>query len=109
METSKTRIEEWKSFTPVVLKHIEKYANAQYGDKGTDQLTGFTPADIKAQLVRYTNRIGTDMRGTDNQLLDCLKMAHYACALYWKYLEEDVGSEKNQNANIVTSDTIEKR
>ena len=89
METPNTRLKEWEAFSPLVLKHIEKYANAQYGDKGTDQLTTFTPADIKAQLVRYTNRIGSGVRGKEEELRDCLKMAHYACALYWKYLEED--------------------
>lgn len=83
-----TRHDEWQDFHPAVTEHIAKYANAQYGDKGTDQCTNFTPADIKAQLVRYTNRIGSDMRGAENAKLDCLKMAHYACMLWHKYHEE---------------------
>lgn len=87
----KTRLAEWENFHPVVAEHIEKYANAQYGDKGEDQLTEFTPADIKAQLTRYTNRIGSDMRGADNAMLDCLKVAHYACVLWYKYQEEGYG------------------
>lgn len=88
MEIPRTRINEWELFVPVVREHINTYANAQYGDKGTDQLTAFTPADIKAQLVRYTNRIGSGVRGREEELRDCLKMAHYSCALYWKYLKE---------------------
>ena len=87
--TPTTRHDEWIEFSPLVSEHIDKYANAQYGDKGTDQATKFTPADIKVNLERYMNRIGSDMRGHENAKLDCLKMAHYACMLYWKYLEEE--------------------
>lgn len=84
-----TRIEEWQEFAPTVEAHIESYANAQYGEKGTDQLTNFKPEDIKVQIQRYANRIGSGARGKEEALRDCLKMAHYSCVLWAKYQEED--------------------
>jgi hypothetical protein len=33
-----TRLEEWQHFCPVVEDHIEKYANAQYGDRGIEEI-----------------------------------------------------------------------
>ena len=105
-ELPTTRLDEWASFHPVVTEHIEKYANAQYGDKGNDQLTTFTPADIKSQLQRYVSRIGSDMRGMDNALRDCLKMAHYACVLWHKYNEEEDERLKAATFDTITVDGV---
>jgi len=89
---AETRYDEWQGFERLVAEHINKYANAQYGDKGTDQATNFTPEDIQKNLQRYMNRIGKNMRGMEEAKRDCLKIGHYACMLWWKYQETpDVG------------------
>jgi len=75
------RAQEWMDFASDVFDHIETYAIPQYGDKGQDQCSEFTPKDFITQMKKYLNRFGRNSRpGQD--LLDCKKIAHYAQMLH---------------------------
>ncbi len=78
------RAEQWNEFAKTVEDHIEDYTVPQYGDAPDDQVEHFSAADIKVQLERYVNRIGSNARGEVEAKRDCLKIAHYACLLNLK-------------------------
>lgn len=80
---------EWSQFSNTVADHIMNYTVPQYGDKPNDQLESFTPSDIKIQLIRYINRIGSNSRGETEAIRDCLKIAHYACVLHSKLTDKE--------------------
>ena len=79
---SSERLKRWQMFSEGVAVHIEQYTVPQYGDYPDDQMAGFTADEIKMNMKRYLNRIGRDQRGAENSLMDCKKLAHYACELY---------------------------
>jgi len=78
---------EWQSFATRVFNHIESYTVPQYGDKGNDQCSEFSEADFITQMKKYLNRYGKNSR-EGQQMLDLLKIAHYAGMLYTKLAEE---------------------
>lgn len=79
------REKEWNNFAANVAKHIVEYTIPQYGDYPFDQCEeDFTVADISTNIKRYLNRMGKSQRGDEDQLRDCLKIAHYACIMYSK-------------------------
>lgn len=78
------RAKEWEGFSGEVTDHIENYTVPQYGDAPDDMVETFTPADIKANLLRYVGRIGYNARGPEEAKRDALKIAHYACLLAGK-------------------------
>lgn len=81
------RGKEWLAFSDLVANHIEKYTVPQWGDSPDDQLaTEWTIADCLTAIKKYTNRSGKNSRGQEEDLRDPLKMAHYACVLYFKMI-----------------------
>jgi hypothetical protein len=78
------RLKRWQEFAERVEVHIEQYTVPQYGDWPDDQMAGFCVDEIKMNIKRYLNRIGRDQRGIENSLMDCKKIAHYACEMYLK-------------------------
>ena len=83
--TEPIRVLEWSNFSANVDHHIRNYTIPQYGDFPDDQCEqDFDECDIASNIKRYANRVGRGRRGIDEQLRDCLKMAHYACILYSK-------------------------
>jgi len=82
------RLNRWWKFAKEVGSHIEGYTVPQYGDYPDDQMTNATVADMAHDIRRYSNRAETNMRGREEELRDCLKMAHYACEIYLKRLEQ---------------------
>jgi len=88
MKTSR-RKEQWDNFSPMVGDHIDSYTVQQYGDMPNDQASGFTPEEVASHIKRYCNRVGKNARGIEEQKRDCLKMAHYACILYYKITGEE--------------------
>lgn len=81
------RGEDWTYFAAAVFNHIEDYTVSQYGDKGHDQATDFTVEEIVMNMKRYLNRVGRNSREGEQER-DCLKLAHYACMLKEKLVEE---------------------
>ena len=79
------RFQMWQDFAREVGDHVESYTVPQYGDYPTDQLTEWTLEDLKTTLKRYANRMGSNQRGSDDQKLDMLKIAHYASVAWHKY------------------------
>ena len=73
------RGEEWLEFATEVGHHIETYTVPQYGDMPDDQMTTASIADIKHNIMRYMNRLGSNARGERESILDLIKVAHYAC------------------------------
>ena len=73
----------WQEFSAAVKAHIEQYTVPQYGDWPHDQLTMFRDEDVRTNIRRYENRMGSNSRGLRESLRDCLKMAHYHQILFW--------------------------
>ena len=73
------RREQWCDFSDEVENHIEDYTVKQYGDMPTDQASSFTLEDFKRELQKYCNRMGSGVRGPEEQERDFKKIAHYAC------------------------------
>ncbi len=78
------RKKQWDVFSEMVGNHIEEYTVPQYGDWPDDQLEKFTVHDILTNMKRYINRGESNQRGWEDGILDCLKLAHYSCALFLK-------------------------
>ena len=73
----------WIEFADAVEAHIRDYTIPQYGDYPDDQMSTFTDEDIKTAIARYENRRGKGARGIEEEIRDCLKIAHYYQCL-WK-------------------------
>lgn len=80
------RGQEWLCFSDSVLTHVENYTVPQYGDKGSDNVTEYTPEECILQSKKYAARFGRNQRD-GQQLLDLIKSAHYNC-LAWTKLQE---------------------
>ena len=72
--TSK-RGEEWKQFSQEVSDHIANYTVPQYGDKGEDPMTDYTPKELVKQVEKYMKRFEKNIR-PGQQRMDFLKAAH---------------------------------
>jgi hypothetical protein len=84
-----TRLSEFEDFVTVVKHHIKTYTIPQYGDYPNDQMTTASIFDIKMNLLRYVNRIGSNSRGKNEAIRDTYKFAHYAAILWGKYTREE--------------------
>jgi len=86
-ELSKRALE-WVAFSDDVKSHIEQYTVPQYGDYPHDQATEWTAQQCVDSIKRYANRHGRNAReGQD--LLDMIKIAHYACLACMKMLDKN--------------------
>ena len=72
---------EW--FANKVIEHIETYTVPQYGDYPNDQVEEWTPELCIAQIGKYSARFGKNSR-EGQELLDLIKIAHYAQIAYSK-------------------------
>ena len=72
---------EW--FANQVIEHIETYTVPQYGDYPNDQVEEWTPELCIAQIRKYSARFGKNSR-ENQELLDLIKIAHYAQIAYSK-------------------------
>ncbi|MCE5333765.1 MAG: hypothetical protein LLG06_04165 [Desulfobacteraceae bacterium] len=68
----------WAVFQDHVATHIEGYAVKQYGDYPNDRATRYTAEFCVDQIGKYADRFGKGQRGTENEEMDLLKIAHYA-------------------------------
>jgi len=85
------RFRMWQDFAREVGDHIETYTIPQYGDYPDDQLSTWTLEDFATTIKRYSNRMGKNVRGLEEDKRDMLKISHYAsCA--WHKLND---TEKN--------------
>ena len=75
-------LEQWREFASAVEAHIRDYTIPQYGDYPHEQMSTFTDEDIKTSIARYENRRGKGARGIEEEMRDCLKIAHYCQCLY---------------------------
>ena len=74
---------EWEAFSNMVLDHIENYTTKQYGDAPNDTVQDMTAEDCIKQVKKYAQRFGNNQR-SGQDLLDMLKVSHYACLAYSK-------------------------
>jgi hypothetical protein len=79
-----TKKEQWQEFSKLVEDHIDNYVVPQYGDFPDKMIERWDVFSIESQLIRYVARIGTNVRGINEQKRDALKIAHYACYLLEK-------------------------
>ena len=79
---------EWASFALEVLDHIENYTVPQYGDAGEDQIDDWPIGACLLAMIKYAKRSGNNIRLNQDKI-DMLKIAHYACFVYNKLKEED--------------------
>ena len=81
------RGEQWKEFSLKVLKHIEEYTVPQYGDRDNDSVSLWDSKETLTNISRYVKRFGQNSRPYQD-LLDMVKMAHYACLAHDKMERE---------------------
>jgi len=74
----------WADFSDMVSNHVESYTVPQYGDYPNDQMATASLDDIKHDMTRYINRMGSNARGADEAKRDMLKLAHYANITFMK-------------------------
>lgn len=77
------RGQQWQEFNINVFRHIEEYTVLQYGDYPKDQVTSWSVEECMNQIKKYANRAGRQAR-SGQELLDLLKIAHYAQLAYHK-------------------------
>lgn len=77
---------DWEQFEDLVLRHIEEYTVPQYGDKGDDLASDYTPEECMRQVMKYAKRYGRNSRPQE-QGRDFLKIAHYAQMAWTKWGE----------------------
>jgi len=68
---------DWQEFSAVVLDHVENYTVKQYGDKGNDLASDYTPEECIRQVMKYVKRFENNARPQERGR-DMLKIAHYA-------------------------------
>ena len=83
------RYQMWEDFAKIVGDHVETYTVPQYGDYPADQLTEWTLEDLATTIKRYSNRLGKNARGKEEDIRDMLKIAHYACTAYHKMADTE--------------------
>jgi hypothetical protein len=71
------RSKEWIEFAVIVDDHINNYTVKQYGDRGSDLATNYTPEDFVKQIKKYCERHGKNARPGQDKI-DMIKIAHYA-------------------------------
>lgn len=77
------RSQQFEWFANQVIEHIETYTVPQYGDYPNDQVEEWTPELCIAQIGKYSARFGKNSR-EGQELLDLIKIAHYAQIAYSK-------------------------
>lgn len=77
---------EFQVVAGIVLDHIREYVIPQYGDYPGDEWPKYEITDIKMHLRRYVRRIGQSSRGRNDEILDALKICHYAAHLVSRYI-----------------------
>ena len=88
------RGEQWKVFSEKVLKHIDEYTVPQYGDRDGDSVSKWDSKETLTNISRYVKRFGQNSR-PDQDLLDMVKMAHYACLAHDKMKREQTTLPKH--------------
>jgi hypothetical protein len=78
----------WAKFAADVRNHVDNYTVPQFGDAPHDNIEKWTAADCVRQIGKYVARFGTNQRGKEDQLLDMLKIAHYASVAHEKMKAE---------------------
>jgi len=78
------RSDEFKSFSVVVVEHINNYTVPQYGDAPNDPVEAWTPSQCMLSVKRYADRVETGRRGRLETLRDMIKIAHFACLSFDK-------------------------
>jgi hypothetical protein len=78
-----TKTYQWFKFSGKVDDHIREYVIPQYGDFPDKTIGNWTPEKIQAKLEAYVDRIGKSSRGKEDSIIDCFKIAHFACYLYF--------------------------
>jgi hypothetical protein len=83
------RLKEWDEFQREVERHIRFYTLKQYWNpEGDEQVDEWNYKSCIDAIKRYVNRAGRGARSDEEQLRDCLKIAHYACFAYFKWMKE---------------------
>lgn len=92
------REQEWVDFAEKVRSHIVDYTIPQYGDAPDDSVQSWSYDDCLTSIKKYTARFGTNTReGQD--LLDLMKIAHYACLAFNKHVENIKSTDEIYHIN----------
>jgi len=88
-DNNSEKAKDFIAFSDKVVNHINNYVVPQYGDKGEDIVTDESAEYCIKQIEKYAKRFGKNSR-PGQELIDLLKIAHYAQMTYDKLGEEDV-------------------
>lgn len=86
--TCTKRGKQFLRFTVDVVHHVDIYTVPQYGDAPDDMVETWAPDHVINQMEKYLKRMGNNGRGAEDNILSCLKIAHYACILHDKLVKE---------------------
>lgn len=88
---------EFAIFAEEVAKHVNEYTVPQYGDKGNDKATNYSPQRCIEEIEKYCARFGKNVR-PGQELRDLMKIAHYAAITYSKLKEQMKNGETGAEA-----------
>lgn len=88
LNTTTNRGKQFAEFAADVVIHVDEYTIPQYGDSPDDMVETWTAEHVRNQMQKYLKRMDGNGRGSDDNLLSCLKIAHYAAILRDKLIEE---------------------
>jgi len=92
---------QWMEFSNFVLDHLRDYTVPQYGDVGEDEITDYSVEDCVNHLTRYAKRYGSQQR-SGQQLLDFMKIAHYAQCAWEKEKNKEIKMEQDLDKLVMS-------
>jgi len=106
MNKMSEREQQWWRFAEEVATHLREYTVPQYGDVGEDEITNYTSKDCVEHIKRYVKRHGSQSR-EGQQVLDFLKIAHYAQCASEKHINRIPEVQKGIQGRLVVVDSEE--
>lgn len=96
------RVQEWMDFSNITTQHIRNYTIPQYGDAPSDNLSTWTEHDCLRAIDKYVSRnLKENRRGRREMMRDMVKIAHFACVIFWKLYSKQEFSEAEENAKSI--------
>jgi hypothetical protein len=96
------RMKEWMDFSGITLQHIRNYTIPQFGDVPNDNLSTWSIEDCLKAINRYVTRnLNENRRGQREAMRDMVKIAHYACVIFWKMYSKQKFDEAEEHAKAI--------
>jgi hypothetical protein len=87
----------WVEFATHVHAHVDLYTVPQFGDFPDDNIEKMSAEDCIKQIRKYVERFGKNQRGHEDQLMDMMKIAHFA-NFAWEKLRKEGAAASGSKA-----------